>query len=176
MEKRERITRYILGGAIILAGTGFVFYPKGMLGLSFRLIGLGLIVAAVASALLYYAGNRMQKDFIRLLLGLAGGGIGLSLLKNPGWAVILTDLLIGILVMLLGAYLIYHVTKNAGVHDAKWRITILCGVGIAVLGFMIVMLPDVFLQYLLRILGVLMVYGGIDGIRSTLRQNDALDN
>ena len=169
MEKRDRIVRYVTGALFILMGTGFVFIPAGMLSFCLWLLGLALAGAAVAAALLYYAGSRMQKDFLWLLLGLAGGVLGVSFLVNPGWGVILFTVLTGIAVILAGSFLIFRESRREDSLEKKWRLSLLAGIGICAVGLAIVMFPGLFTNYLLRVLGAVMIVTGADGIRRTLR-------
>ena len=171
MEKRERIVRYITGDVIILLGIGFIFFPRGMMSLCFRLIGLALIVCAVILAVNFYDGDRKQKDFLLLLAGLAAGACGFFLLFHPRWVLLLVDLIIGFILLGAGIFMVLSEIGQAVPRNRKWVFELLIGGGIAIIGALIIFFPVLFENYLLRLAGVLLIYSAADGIRRTLKRD-----
>ena len=162
---KVELDEYMMAVLGILAGGLLVVFPEQSINILTYAIGIMSLVYGVVKIVSYFRNREMSYLFVmEMILGIILVGIGIFSFVNPGGIFAVLPIILGILVIIEGVSKIQRAKWLREYGSPKWKIILLVGLLIGILGIVLVVNPFNALVLTVRIMGAVMLADGVAGL------------
>ena len=163
---RLRTNAYSIAGIVLLlaAGVLLLLRPDIALTVICVLLGIYLIGTGIIMVVRYIKFSAAYPSVGSLIIGIILIVIGIIIACNPLGLITFLGTIISIYLIIYGIASLVLALKNTVVRDARWRTKIIGAIAALVIGVILLIHPVGITSFLLRIVGLVVIYTGVNAI------------
>lgn len=169
---------YVTTGIIyVILGLLLLLIPGTIQDTISLILGLAIVAMGVFNLVLYFATLDSfiwyQSDF---LLGIIEVVFGLFIITNPRILISFIPLIFGLILLVHGINGIIQAMSLRKYENIRWVSSVVLNIISMVLGFVIMLNPFGTIELLLRIIGICLIYSGINDFIAAYKSKKAFDS
>ena len=163
---RLRTNAYSIAGIVLLlaAGVLLLLRPDIAMTVICVLLGLYLLGTGIIMVVRYIKFNAAYPTVGSLIIGIILIVIGIIIACNPLGMITFLGTIISIYLIIFGIVSLILALKTSVVRDARWRAKIIGAIAALVIGVILLIHPVDTASFVLRIVGLVIIYTGINAI------------
>ncbi len=149
--------------AYLVLGFIMIFMPDTVGNTLSYVLGIVLTVYGLFNIISYFLGKE-QNLYMELTVGIIATAFGIFTLFSPGVIAKIIFVIFGIIIIIDSLLDVKHSIQLKALGMKKWWICLLVSVAIIIIGLSTIFFADFFRDFLIFILGIIMIYEGVSGL------------
>lgn len=147
---------------MVLVGIVLIVWPKPVLSLVIQLLGAGLLLGGVISAIGWYRNRSSEwSSYTRLAGSIVSMLLGAIVLANPAGVASIFPTFVGVIVLVNGIVNAFKAMELKKAGYCQWGVSLLFAALTILVGFVFISQPMTALSIPVMLAGVMMVYNGL---------------
>ncbi len=165
---RSKLSAVISAIVMLAAGVLLFLFPGESLVIAARVLGGAVLLYGVVGVISYLLAESADRSYLKLVFYILIGLVGAAILITPGFIIDIFPILVGILIVISGIDTIVtcFAVKRAG---GSMGLLLVLGLITLALGALIIANPFKVQATLVRIIGAVLVYGGVVDIIEVIK-------
>lgn len=152
--------------AYLVLGFIMIIFPTKISSVLCYTLGIVLTIYGLFNIISFFV-NKEAKMYLELIVGIIATAFGIFTLFSPKIIVDIIFVAIGIVIILDSLMDIKHSFQLKALGMKRWWICLIVSVAIILLGLSTIFFPTFFGNFLIILLGIIMIYEGISGLSIT---------
>lgn len=149
--------------AYLVLGFIMIFMPDTVGNTLSYILGIVLTVYGLFNIISYFLGKE-ENLYMELTVGIVATAFGIFTLLSPGIISKIIFVIFGIIIIIDSLMDVKNSIQLKALGMKKWWICLLVSVAVIILGLSTIFFADFFKDFLIFILGVIMIYEGVSGL------------
>ncbi|MEE1318559.1 MAG: DUF308 domain-containing protein [Ruminococcus sp.] len=152
--------------AYLVLGFIMIIFPTKISSVLCYTLGIVLTISGLFNIISFFV-DKEAKMYLELIVGIIATAFGIFTLFSPKIIVDIIFVAIGIVIILDSLMDIKHSFQLKALGMKRWWICLIVSVAIILLGLSTIFFPTFFGNFLIILLGIIMIYEGISGLSIT---------
>lgn len=149
--------------AYLVLGFIMIFMPHTIGNTLSYVLGIVLTIYGLFNIISYFLGKE-ENLYMELTVGIIATAFGIFTLFSPGIISKIIFVIIGIIIIIDSLMDVKNSIQLKALGMKKWWICLLVSVAVIILGLCTIFFADFFRDFLIIILGIIMIYEGVSGL------------
>ena len=147
----------------LVLGFIMIFMPDTVGNTLSYVLGIVLTIYGLFN-IIYFFTNKEENKYLELIIGIIATAFGIFTLFSPGIIAKIIFVIFGIIIVLDSLMDVKNSFQLKALGMKKWWVCFLVSIAVIILGLCTIFLSGFFRDFLIIIIGIIMVYEGVSGL------------